>query len=193
MLVIEGSDLVGKSTLAKKICNFGGGYIHRLARTMGLDVPIIPTVYRKLGLLPGNWNYFSDYVNMMSHGVVQDRFFLSETVYGPLIRGMTPLTSTMVSRLYEHLEMVGGLTLFITASDNVLETLFRERGDDFCSLEQVKKANTDFIAIAEMATQSDQSRFWQYHVTDLNDRAADNNMFTVDLMRQWIINIHKVI
>jgi hypothetical protein len=67
MLIIEGTDGIGKTTLCKKLLE--RLYAHG------------PWVYRHFTKLPESWKYPYDYLAHMSRFVVQDRFHLSEVVY----------------------------------------------------------------------------------------------------------------
>lgn len=72
MIIIEGTDLVGKTTLADKIVELNN---------MGKHV--VPLEYKHLGPLPDDWTV-TDYMRLLSSTAVYDRFFVSELVYHPL-------------------------------------------------------------------------------------------------------------
>jgi thymidylate kinase len=67
MLIIEGTDCVGKTTLA-----------HKLAKKLSM-------VYQHLGPLPDLW-YDEDYVNLASPKAVRDRYHLSEMAYSSTLK-----------------------------------------------------------------------------------------------------------
>lgn len=135
MIIIEGTDGVGKTTLAKKLITYRSNKLR------------MPPVYRHLGFLPGNWDYYYDYVNRMDHHIVQDRFFLSEWVYGRVIRGGTPLSKEKIRDLFSDLINVGGLTVIVTAESSLLEMRWKDHVDDKFDLSQVLAVNEEFMCM----------------------------------------------
>ena len=111
MIIIEGSDLVGKTTLAKAIIEHGNR-----------NVPGSRLNYGHLGLLPKGWS-ISDYLRMIRPWVVQDRWMLSEVVYGAVTRGETFLSEEDQLFLLDRAYAVGALHVVVTCD----ETLLRER------------------------------------------------------------------
>ncbi len=168
MLVIEGADLVGKTTLAMELIRRGTQYG--------------PAVYRKLGLLPGHWNYKSDYINMMSPLVVIDRFYLSELIYGRVCRNYTPLTDKIVAELNDYLGLVGGLTLIITADNAVLDEQYVKRGDDMYKLNQIKEVNAAYI---EYAGTHDPTFTYHYHVKAGGLFPSADPLWVVGIENMW--------
>lgn len=67
MLIVEGADGLGKTTLCKELCR-------RLAEYG-------PWVYRHFTRLPECWDYPRDYAPHVTRHVVQDRFHMSEVAY----------------------------------------------------------------------------------------------------------------
>ena len=89
MLIIEGSDLVGKTTLIKEICE----------QASERGFPMIP---QHFGLLPDNWDFEKDYHDYVSKRTVMDRFVLSEVVYGETLRYGSRITPRMWQRLHSY-------------------------------------------------------------------------------------------
>ena len=89
MLIIEGSDLVGKTTLIKEICT----------EATKRGFPMIP---QHFGLLPDNWDFYQDYLDYINKRTVMDRFVLSEIVYGEILREKSRITPRIWSHLNRH-------------------------------------------------------------------------------------------
>ena len=111
MLIIEGPDLVGKTTLA-------GKFLEALPRHM----------YRHFGLLPPHFDYFHDYDIHSGHYFVQDRFHMSELVYGTVCRGQTPITPNLYRFIDAMLTLKGMITVVICFEDPaMLKERYKER------------------------------------------------------------------
>lgn len=178
MLIIEGTDGLGKTTLCGHLLASG--------------TPFGPVVYRRLGLLPGNWNYYDDYVNRMLHLQIQDRFFLSEYAYGPVCRGGTPLTLDMIKRLSEQLDTVGGVTLVITADDEIIRRQFENRPDELYKLEQVLKVNERFIKVwEELGAESIASAYMRYHMGKDDPMPSQNEDMVAGVQNEWFNRLNE--
>jgi hypothetical protein len=64
MLIIEGIDKAGKTTLARKL------------------VTKLGCAYEHMGIPPADYDFYWGYVNRMSQNVVHDRFHIGEYAYG---------------------------------------------------------------------------------------------------------------
>ncbi len=169
MLIIEGSDLVGKTTLAKKLVMMG--------------TPMGPLIYRSLGILPGDWDYDRDYTNMMSYNVVCDRMYLSEIVYGALVRGYTLVKDAQVKKLTEMVEMYAGMHLIITADNSVLEKNHKARGDDTFNFSTIVKANEAFIDLVPKL--QNLVPLLHYHIKPDGKMPADNQDLISNIHNLW--------
>ena len=114
MLIVEGTDLVGKTTLCRQLVET----LNALGR---------PHTYSWLGLLPRGWDYHWDYVARMVNPVVQDRFYLSEAAYGVAARREPRLGTRELDLLDAELRVRGGFTVLLLAHDEVLEELYARK------------------------------------------------------------------
>lgn len=115
MLIFEGPDLAGKTTAAHRA-------LQRLPRHM----------YRHFGLLPAGFDYFHDYEVHSGHYFVQDRFHMSEVVYGSVCRGRTPLTPNLYRMVDGMLALKGVMTVIICFEDtNLLKDRYSARKEQF--------------------------------------------------------------
>lgn len=138
MLIIEGSDCVGKTTLCREL----------LKRLNAVDCAMIP---QHFGQLPKNWDYYRDYLPYISSHTVMDRFIMSEIVYGHVLRGRSPLLPEMYRLLDARLRLCGAVTVLIVANDawydEQLRDKYSEREQAF-TVDQVKAVNAGFKRLA---------------------------------------------
>lgn len=110
MLIVEGPDGVGKTTLCEKL------------------LAVLPThVYAHFTRLPPGFDHPWDYLARTSRRVVQDRFHLSEPAYAEA-RGDADrllLTPELYRLVDARLRQLGGVTVLLTADD----ALVRSRWD----------------------------------------------------------------
>ncbi len=150
MLVLEGTDHVGKTSLAQKLVKALApeGY-----------------VYRHLTRLPDAFHRYWDYLPMMTRKVVMDRFFLSEIAYRRA-RGENGDTIPVeyLQLLNAQLTMHGGFTVMITCEPDLLASRYaNEEGKEsqMYKLPVVLAANAAF---ADITYCSDPSYFTGYHI-----------------------------
>jgi thymidylate kinase len=133
MLIVEGSDLVGKTTLCEEL----------LRR---LDAKKFPHIMSHFGRLPDGWDYYWSYLPRISRYIVQDRFHMSEIVY----RNARQEPSLLMPEVYRLLDAavrkVGALTVVVTASEDVLLGQIETREEEH-SPEQIMRANANFLQI----------------------------------------------
>lgn len=138
MLIIEGTDLVGKSTLAAK-------FLTRLNDTCKR-----PHIYSHFSKLPASWDYFWNYLERASKNIVQDRFHLSEIAYAFTCRyhqGQTPLCHERYRIIDGLLRKLGSMTVVVTASDDWLEQQLEEKHEargEMYNKELILKVNDTF-------------------------------------------------
>lgn len=132
MLIIEGTDMVGKTTLCKALVKKMNG--------MGF-----PHVYRWFSKLPDCWDYYHDYLPNIAEHVVQDRFHMSEVAYR-LARHEMPRLDAETYRLIDaKIRLVGGFTVVITAPDSFLKGQWEKLAErEMHTLDQIIEVNHFF-------------------------------------------------
>lgn len=113
MLIIEGPDGVGKTTLAHAI----------VKRFNDMDEKPWPLIYQHFSRLPDGWDYFGDYLPFMRPNVVMDRFIMSELVYGTVTRGETMISPRQYRMLDGHLAVQASMTVVISALPSAYERM----------------------------------------------------------------------
>lgn len=127
MLILEGADLVGKTTLAKKLLE------HPWLKSAGYT-------YRHLSRLPPTFQRYGGHCMLAARRVVHDRFHMSDIVYRQVCNEdqyFTPETYRLVDGF---LRGFGSLTVVIVCEDNDL-IKSRLRDGEMYKPEQILHAN----------------------------------------------------
>jgi len=125
IVVLEGPDFAGKSTIARAlIADFGGEVVANgqpprdVALVEHYVLQVITAAHRD-GL------------------TVFDRLHVGELIYGPLFRSECRLSEADVQSIEAELDRAGAMKLHVNANDSVLlERLRGPRGDDLVSKER---------------------------------------------------------
>ena len=123
LIVIEGADCTGKTTLARRLASdTGARIIHRGAPTRPL---------------PDEYTTDLEDAAVDGPGLVLDRWHIGELVYGPLYRGGTDMTPAIFEQIEDRLLELGAV--LIHATDTVRNVLHRmqQRGETFLQPQHV--------------------------------------------------------
>lgn len=135
MLIIEGADLVGKTTLAKA-----------LLKRAELDDR--GYIYGHMGVLPSGFSA-EQYIDLAQPWLVQDRFHMSQIVYRFIENQPDHFLTPDVYRMIDGaLRMFGTFTIIMTASLELLAQRYEERGDGLYNLTNINLANACFRDLA---------------------------------------------
>jgi len=128
MLIVEGSDCVGKTT-----------FCHKLIKALEDHGPWI---YQHLDPPPPLWHFPKSYFPIMSQHIIQDRFHMSEIVYSEA-REMEPRLSWNDYRTIDAIHRcLGGVTVVLTANAQVIEHNYSS--NELYSLETALKVDRLF-------------------------------------------------
>lgn len=137
IIVLEGPDLAGKSTLANEMSTF---FALR-------DSTIRKVEHVKRGPLKRDPmdEYLVPLAEMTStHPAevlwVLDRWHVGERIYGPMLRGESKLTAAQNAYVELVLSTMCAVKVHVTASVDTLRTRYAERGDDLVTWDQVRNA-----------------------------------------------------
>lgn len=131
MLIIEGSDLVGKTTLCNTILKHDAFSRY---------------IYAHFTKLPHRFDRLWGYVDRMSRFIVQDRFHVSEPVYAEVRGEVTELTRERYRVVDAYLRLMGGYIVVVTADEDLIRSRWRD--GEMYSIDKVLKANRLFIEVA---------------------------------------------
>jgi hypothetical protein len=114
MLIIEGPDLVGKTTLAKAICR------EQSMQELGY-------VYQHMSRLPKGFRYPMQYEEMASRRTVRDRFHMSEVVYATVRGEVSPLNPERYRWVDGVLRALGAYTVVVLAHEDLIAQRYAAR------------------------------------------------------------------
>jgi thymidylate kinase len=131
MLIIEGADLTGKTTLAHNLLK------HRPLNDRGY-------VYKHFTRLPGGFHRYWGYVDNATQRSVQDRFHMSEVMYAEARGDKDKYLTPEMYRLVEaHLALLGSYTVLITADEQLIRERWRE--GEMYDIELVRRVNELYL------------------------------------------------
>ncbi len=180
MIIVEGSDLVGKTTFCEALLKD-----HRLAR-MGY-------MYSHLSRPPEQgFDGCQAYMGMAWENFVQDRFHLSEPIYSK-VRGeeKSPTTSPEKFRLVDaHLRLMGVLTVVITATDELISSRFKENESrEMYGLAKILHANRLYTSAALNGYIGEGEKVYKPDI-DIVIACNDKNPFPTDATAICIVNAY---
>lgn len=129
IIVLEGPDLAGKTTLARALCNAHNGpyFILKASAPDPPDRDPLEEYEEALGRLPRGENCL----------VVLDRWCLGEEVYGPLFRGGSRFSPGGILHAEMTLSALGALKFLMLPPVEVLTARHQQRGDDDVSVDDL--------------------------------------------------------
>lgn len=140
MLIIEGCDQAGKTTLAREC-------VKVLSDDYGL-----PMMYGHLDKPPASWDKYWSYRQLVCRHVVMDRFHMSHIAYRAVDKephDLTPLTYAMVDA---EITLQGGLVVVLLPSEKFITSRFNampaERSEMYPH-QHVLRVNSVFHELAD--------------------------------------------
>jgi len=133
MLVVSGADLVGKSTFCAKVL-----------KILQEDYKL-PHMLHHLSRPPASFDYYQDYVDILSVYSVWDRFHLDSLAYRACDdhpSRMTPLKFAMTEAQFR---LNCGYQVVLYTDQHVLQNRYDLKGDPMYSIEHIKRVNEKFV------------------------------------------------
>ncbi len=147
MIIIEGADMTGKTSLCKDI-ELNAGLL-----------------YQHISKPPGSWPVPQGYIDLVNQHTVRDRFHLSDIAYKLATKNRLLLTAQTLDIIEAHLTMVGCFTVVITAEDCLLEQRFAKLQErEMYDLETILKANLQYKNLVDRKTTLSQHCNINYHI-----------------------------
>jgi hypothetical protein len=171
MLIVEGPDNVGKTTLCERLV--------RELNALGF-----PAVYRHFSRLPDCWDYYRDYLPHVSRFAVMDRFWMSELAYAHARGDLSPLDRHKVAMLEGHLLLAGSLTVLVTAEENVIRDVWGTKKEMY-PVEVVLKAN-DFFQSEFVEKQQTRVDMATYRLGRMVMYPSSNGAFVHDVVMTYL-------
>lgn len=136
MIIVEGTDLVGKTTFCRKL----------------LEHPSLKGAaywYHHMGRPPKGFDECQGYMDLAYMNSVQDRFHMGAPVYSK-VRGdeESPCTPEKYRLVDAHLRMMGSITVIILSDEDTIRTRYAMLGsNELYSADQVVLANEIYKGI----------------------------------------------
>lgn len=134
MIVLEGTDLVGKSTLARKLIRECDEYIG----VLGLS-----------RITVDEWIWW-DYMKLTNPKIIADRWIYSGMAYDQVLRADQPDIEENELRMAHHALESRTFRVVVTAEPDIIVKRFETRGDDMFNLDSILKVNGWFIKNTEL-------------------------------------------
>ena len=120
VILMEGSDLCGKSTIAKELAKRLKIPYYKGKGPTNIQASIKDRAIAEL-------NQITDFLEQTNHSVVIDRNYLSEWVYGSVFH--REIDEAHLKEIDDKYSKMDAVNIIVTASDEVLEKRFEKRGD----------------------------------------------------------------
>lgn len=130
VVVVEGCDGSGKSTICRDLANLGFFYVHSGRSPEGVELfPHYDLILKRSGRL------------------VLDRSFISELVYGPLFHGSSRITQADAEILAAKISVRPGIVVHANAPTVEIYKRIQRRGEDSWTLEEILQINAAYDAV----------------------------------------------
>ena len=140
MLIVEGTDMTGKTTFCQKL----------LQRLNARD---LPAIYDHFGVLPKGWDYYRSYLPRINPLTVMDRFHMSEIVYAQVTQRGQRLDPETYRLIDAHCRLAGAVTVVITAPTETIKTRFRTLHErEMYDVHQIVAVNAAFLDLRRPST-----------------------------------------
>jgi thymidylate kinase len=154
LVVLEGSEAVGKSTLAEELITHWDRV--KLTTCGDVDRPLLlhtgpPDTSRPIFpqyAEPLQDERFRATVLDPRHLVILDRFHLGELIYGPLLRGKTALTTDRLAYLELTLKALGAFTLVVSATHDEIRERMGPHREDMVDADTAVQINGQYLRLA---------------------------------------------
>lgn len=136
MIVVEGADCVGKTTLVAKL-------IKRLNQAGFPHVPL------HLSKLPECFDHVRDYLPLMSPNVVWDRFYMSRNAYGMAVDNQRVLNRREYRYLDAKARLVPTHHVVITATPQLIRERFEDGAHMSYTIDDILRVNDKYVEFCE--------------------------------------------
>lgn len=190
MIILEGTDLVGKTTLAKRLITGINEVIDAKRQDCGIDMRANMR-YQHLTVPPAGWDYEHDYLAMCARNVVQDRLWLSERAYGVITRGDTLIFNERLHMLECAARATfGAVTVVILGDDVTIEREFDRLPDsrrELFTLDTIRKVNKQYRALVQCFKDKAATNWMVYDMgfKEQHMYPAENEEFISCLINRW--------
>ena len=180
LIIFEGSDLVGKSTAARRLkdyleVKFPNSHVTLLHRGPPKQHPLDEYVR------PLHW-----YRPGFSEHVICDRWHLGEIVYPAILERKSDMTFGVLRYVEAFLSSRGAVLVHLDADQETLSRRFTERGDPHRSLVQVWQAADMFRDVVGMTTLPVVKEARPDMISDAGRRAEGHVLGPVQMLQTYV-------
>lgn len=129
MVIIDGADLVGKTTLQQAV-------VRELNNLGFCHIPL------HLSKLPDSFHRVRGYLPLMTKDVVWDRFFASRQAYGRVLDNQELLFPEEIEHLQSCTDLVCAFRVLVLGDENLIRQNYRK--DEMYDLDSVLQVNEVF-------------------------------------------------
>lgn len=115
IVIVEGCDKAGKTTLAQTLAGQVDLFYYHA------------TISTETNL----FEKYADIIRSINRPTITDRFYPSELVYGPLIRGHSRLNISQFRKLNKMIQIRGGCFIYCFAARNIIAARFTNEEEDY--------------------------------------------------------------
>ena len=200
MIIIEGTDLVGKTTLAKTLVKTLNGSIEEIRRAgESIGHPVFTAIpgltasmrYQHLTVPPPGWDHRSDYLRMCDRNVVQDRLWLSEMAYGKVTRGHSIVSDDRFWSLEAKARAdFGAVTIVIIGRREQIEKEYKNKPLDrreLFEIDTIHKVNNSYAGLVNQWDLRAPTTWMLYDMNQLKcfGYPAENEDFILQVVERW--------
>lgn len=193
LIILEGTDLAGKTTLAQHLTELASDLGHVVVNLHAgpLEGDALETYELSLHRdLRGHAGRDPLDPNIL---VIIDRWHLGEMIYGPLLRGGAKLGAHQFTHVERFLDALGAVRVVVDADWDEIQRRYAERGDALLTLTQITEVKAWYISKARQCRwRTVHSPFTHENVVELlmwatveNDRAQRTRSFPGYVGTSW--------
>jgi hypothetical protein len=138
IVIVEGCDKAGKTTLAQ---------------TLAARVDLI-YYHATISLETNLFEKYVDIIRSINRPTIADRFYPSELVYGPLIRGHSRLSISQFRNLNKMIQIQGGCFIYCFANRSIITDRFTSEEEDYLPISLIPETLRNYKRIIAVAREN---------------------------------------
>lgn len=139
MIIVEGTDLLGKTTLCEKLVK-------------DLNARDHSHVYSHLSKLPESFDHVQGYLPLCNRNVVYDRFYLSRQAYGGALKNQRVMTPEELHWLDGYTRLFGSYTVLVVSTEYFIRQQFAAKDrDEMYDVDSIVAVNEEYLGLTDHA------------------------------------------
>jgi thymidylate kinase/ribosomal protein L40E len=141
VVIFEGADLVGKSTLAKRVASMLSIPYYKGQGPSNVRISMKDTARLEIMQMV-------DLLKQCNFDICCDRNYLSEYVYGKVFKREID-KDFLLKYAHKEFQKLGAVVVIVDAADSTLESRYRERGDDKVIFDEILVLRDEYRKIVK--------------------------------------------